>query len=90
MCYSMLYVPSPLMSSIFQLCSNKTSFAGRTFQKEFPGHGKFQGVVGPLAEMMVHGPRKTPTGKRWGYLVTYEDGDQETLTHARLEGLCLD
>jgi hypothetical protein len=38
-------------------------------------------VVGPLAAITTHKQQK------WGYLITYEDGDRETLTHQQLEKL---
>ena len=39
------------------------SFEGRTVRKEFKGHGVFSGVVGPLAQLEVHGVPLT-----WGAL----------------------
>ena len=81
------------------------SFEGRTVRKEFKGFGVFSGLVGPLAQLEVHGVPLTwgapnhlaaPTRiaalsdlsvRIAGYLVTYEDGDKETLTHAEVQGL---
>jgi hypothetical protein len=56
------------------------SYEGWQLKKEFPGHGVFKGSVGPLLEL-------NGMGGKLGYMIRYDDGDTETLTHQQVAKL---